>query len=275
LLDLGCGDGRLTAELAHRFPHLVEVLGIDVNEAAISAACARVACEDAGRISFKVGNATDLDLADRCFDVVLLQLVISIVGGLRCRCELLRRVLSLLAKDGRLLLSASGASDDINAEYAELYRKDEPLTGEAHTYLSRGPDGVVLYPTHHFEEEELRSLLVSEGFQILELRRECEASSRRPDQRAWFFYVVATRSACRKRELDAEAKCAANDRESAPQDPGAEPAPKRPRRAALAPGSDAYDAAVFAGLAAMQPLRDSEGCEERGAGESASEESTA
>mmetsp|Transcript_21431 Transcript_21431/g.67566 ORF Transcript_21431/g.67566 Transcript_21431/m.67566 type:complete len:100 (-) Transcript_21431:69-368(-) len=54
-----------------------------------------------------------------------------------------------------------------------------------------GADGSVLYPTHHFEEEELRALLEAEGLRPLHFAVELEASSRRPDQAARFFYVVA------------------------------------------------------------------------------------
>merc|ERR1712194_990339 len=83
---------------------------------------------------------------------------------------------------------------DINAQYAELYKADEPLTGESRTYFSRSAEGDVLYPTHHFTEEELNYLFTGEGLDVVKLIKDREASSRRPDQAAWFLYAVAGRN---------------------------------------------------------------------------------
>lgn len=243
LLDLGCGDGRLTADLAKSFPDY-QILGIDVNEAAIALARERVASLDtslAKRLLFEPGDATArVDAESSSFQVVLLQLVLSVVGGLEQRRKLLGQIRALLAHGGQLLLSASGASEDINAEYAELYKRDEPKTGEKYTYFSRSNDGTILYPTHHFVEEELRGLLCEQGFDVQTCLKEREASSRRPDQAAWFFYVVASVA-----PAQGEKRAADDD---------SEPDAKRRRRNAIAPGSDAFSAAVCVGLSAMQPF---------------------
>lgn len=215
VLDLGCGDGRLTAELSARFPTL-DFLGVDVNKAAVAVARARSVeaeseaqaearrrrtseqgshCAGEPSLMFHVGDVTEVgEEISGDFDLVLVQLVISVVGGVDRRRKLLRVARQRLRPEGRVLLSASGASEDINEQYAELYRKDEPLTGEFRTYLSRGADGQVLYPTHHFTEDELSNLFSAEGLRICRLDREREASSRRPDQAAWFFYAVAGRA---------------------------------------------------------------------------------
>lgn len=238
LLDLGCGDGRLTAELHAQHPGL-RCLGVDVNVGAIAHARARVAPGEEGKLAFDVGDISQMDLGGQRFDVVLLQLVLSVVGGPEKRLRLLRAARALLAQPGgRLLISVSGASADINEEYAELYRRDEPLTREARTYFSRAADGTVLYPTHHFSEAELRDLLATVGLAIVSLAREREASSRRPDQAAWFFYAIAA------------TEDASDDAEMPP------PPQKRARRAAIAPGSEAFTAALCVGIAACKPFDD-------------------
>lgn len=254
-LDLGCGDGRLTLELAETYLGY-EFIGIDVNSDAITVARARGIPEFTKGLSFEVGDIVDIDFASQRFKVVLLQLVISVVGGMNQRRNVLRKIRELLTDDGVLLLSASGVSDDINPEYAQLYRKDRPLTGEIYTYYSRAADGSILYPTHHFTEEELIQLLKDEGFCIAKCTREREASSRRPDQAAWFFYVVAETSHSNKRALVHEDRLGKSANEVLGDCIGASQAPcaKRPRREAITPNSDAYVAAVFAGLSAMAPF---------------------
>jgi len=191
LLDLGCGDGSLTAKIAESYPCLY-LVGVDVNADAIKAACGLALAANMDQLTFQVGNVTELQYPPKVsFNLVLAQLVLSVVGGPEQRKKFLREARSRLIAGGHFLLSASGASDDINAEYQRLYKMDEPVTGEFRTYFSRAADGSILYPTHHFTEEELRYLLESEGFHVEKLLHEREASSRRPDQAAWFFYVVA------------------------------------------------------------------------------------
>jgi hypothetical protein len=92
------------------------------------------------------------------------------------------------------LLSASGVSDDINSTYKELYDADASKTGEQNTYFSRNANGDVLYTTHHFTEDELQKLILSTGcFEIVSFETKMETSSRRPNEAARFFYVVAKR----------------------------------------------------------------------------------
>ena len=50
-------------------------------------------------------------------------------------------------------------------------------------------EGKVLFVTHHFTEQELRDLLTE--FERVEIIKKKETSSRRPDEVAYFFYVVA------------------------------------------------------------------------------------
>ena len=122
LLDVGCGDGRLTKRLHDRG---FSVTGVDVSPAAVRAAQALAATiDETGRpLRFHVADmAADdpprLDAAP--FDVVVCQLVLSIIGDERHRRNLLRHARSNLVPGGWLYLSASGVSDAINRQPAAI-----------------------------------------------------------------------------------------------------------------------------------------------------------
>lgn len=195
LLDVGCGDGRLALRMHDRG---FDVTGIDVSDRAVEAA--RRLAADRGRLDhpprFAVADAaagdTPVGLGEP-FDVVVCQLVVSIVGGPADRDRLLRNCAALLGAGGRLFISASGVSAEVNADYARLYAEDAALTGEAFTYFSRDDAGRVLYATHHFSEAELRGVIAAAGFVDIAIEAVLEASSRRPDERAIFLYATATK----------------------------------------------------------------------------------
>jgi len=192
LLDVGCGTGGIARRL---YEQGFSVLGVDINPDAISSARRLAIPADAsGRglrfeeADFTAERAARIDVGP--FDVVVCQLVLSIVGDSRHRVNLLRNVGQNLRPGGWLFLSASGVSDTINPGYARLYAEDVHLTGERHTYLSRNEAGTVLYMTHHFATGELVGLLETAGFCELTLTTEKESSSRRPDEAAFFHYAT-------------------------------------------------------------------------------------
>ena len=84
-------------------------------------------------------------------------------------------------------------SDSINTGYARLYADDGPLTGEPYSYFSRDEKGTILYTTHHFSAEELVALLEAAGYAEIRVTTEREASSRRPDEAAFFHDVTCRR----------------------------------------------------------------------------------
>lgn len=196
LLDLGCGDGRLSKELSNNGFHVV---GVDVNAEAVVMANERLHQCDGGGGRAVVGDVTTIRLPET-FSCCLCQLLISVVGDVDQRRQLLNTVSHHLMPGGSLLLSASGDSGEINKNYARLYEKDSINTGEERTYYSRDKKGRVLYTTHHFKESELRCLIAEqENLFVEEFHVERETSSRRPDEAAYFFYVVA-----RKRRTEEE-----------------------------------------------------------------------
>lgn len=192
LLDVGCGSGRLSKRLQEQG---FSVLGVDISPAAIRVARSLAAPSAAGECTLRFEEADFAsDQSPRLeagpFDVVVCQLVISIIGDGRNRANLLRHVHDNLRPGGWLVLSASGVSDTINAEYARLYAEDVHLTGEPHTYFSRDERGNVLYMTHHFAADELVRLLEAAGFGEISLTTARETSSRRPDEAAYFLYAT-------------------------------------------------------------------------------------
>jgi len=192
LLDVGCGTGRLSRQLYDRG---FSVLGVDVNADAVGIARKSAVSADATgrRLRFEEADVSSNHgprLDGGPFDVVVCQLVISIIGAVPQRMNLLRHVRRALRPGGWLYLSASGVSDTINAAYARLYDEDFPLTGERHTYLSRDDRCEILYMTHHFTVEELTGLLETAGFGRISITTEQESSSRRPDEAAFFHYAT-------------------------------------------------------------------------------------
>lgn len=195
LLDVGCGTGRLGRRLCDGG---WAVTGVDINPEAIRRARELIPARDErGRMLAFVEADFAAEQAPRIdggpFDVVVCQLVLSIIGAAEHRRHLLGHIRDNLRRGGRLYLSASGVSDTINPGYARLYAEDERLTGERHTYFSRDERGAILYMTHHFAPDELTGLLESSGFGDIVVETVREASSRRPDEAAYFLYATCRR----------------------------------------------------------------------------------
>ncbi len=77
VLDVGCGTGALTAELARRIG-AESVAAVDPSEPSVTACAARVAGADV-----RVGDAETLPFADAAFDVALCQLVVNFMTDAR------------------------------------------------------------------------------------------------------------------------------------------------------------------------------------------------
>ncbi|MDJ1113181.1 methyltransferase domain-containing protein [Microbacterium dauci] len=86
LLDIGCGPGTITVDLARRVAP-GRVLGVDASADVIAQATAHAAAEGVTNVEFAVANAYALDVADGAFDVVhthqLLQHLARPVDALR------------------------------------------------------------------------------------------------------------------------------------------------------------------------------------------------
>ncbi len=184
LLDLGCGSGQVSRMLVERG---FEVVGVDINEAAIRGGAAAENLELHVR---DIASRDGLDLTGPPFRIVVCQLVVSVVGGVAEREALLGNAFDALEPGGWLYLSASEVSDDVNPEYRKLYQDDFPDTRERYSYFSRDDDGNILYMTHHFTGPELGALFDGTGFELTRLSSKTESSSRRPDEAAHFLDAV-------------------------------------------------------------------------------------
>ncbi len=69
VLDVGCGDGRMTWRFA---APARSVLGLDPVAASIEAARASVPAALRGKVAFRVGDVTAVELPPAAFDVVVL-----------------------------------------------------------------------------------------------------------------------------------------------------------------------------------------------------------
>jgi 2-polyprenyl-3-methyl-5-hydroxy-6-metoxy-1,4-benzoquinol methylase len=188
VLDLGCGAGEITRELVGRG---FDVAAVDINLTAIERC--RSTVQGARFYERDVAATRGLVLDEAPFDAVVCQLVVSIVGDADDRVQLLRNAAEVLRPHGALFLSFSGRSEDLNDAYAELYARDVAETQPFGTYWSRNAQGDRLYRTHHFSELEARELLERMGFVEVAIEESIEASSRRPDQRARFYYATCVR----------------------------------------------------------------------------------
>jgi ubiquinone/menaquinone biosynthesis C-methylase UbiE len=79
LLDVGCGPGTITGDLARRL-HPGQVIGIDASPAIVAQARADAVGAGVDSLSFETGTVFDLRFADGAFDVVHAHQVLQHVG---------------------------------------------------------------------------------------------------------------------------------------------------------------------------------------------------
>lgn len=70
VLDIGCGDGKITAQIAERVPLGTVVVGVDVSSSMIKFAREKFPEEKYPNLSFRVCNAEDVDYSNH-FDMCL------------------------------------------------------------------------------------------------------------------------------------------------------------------------------------------------------------
>lgn len=107
VLDIGCGNGPLTIQIAKRYPQ-AEAIGIDYWGRAwefSKSVCNRNAEIEgvAGRVSFERASASSLPFDDEAFDVVASNLVFHEVRDVRDKKKLIKEALRVVKKGGRFV----------------------------------------------------------------------------------------------------------------------------------------------------------------------------
>lgn len=103
VLDIGCGDGKVTAEIAAQVPE-GSVLGIDNSAAMIDLACRQFPSKANKNLSFRVEDARDLPFTDQ-FDVVFSNAVLHWIIDHK---SVLTGISLALKTGGRFLLQMGG-----------------------------------------------------------------------------------------------------------------------------------------------------------------------
>ena len=126
ILDIGCGPGSITADLAALVPQ-GSVIGIDVGPGVIEEARSMAAKRGLKNIGFEVGDAHALDFPDHKFDVIHAHQVLQHIGDPPHALREWQRV----TKQGGIIASREAdsgsaayypASSDL-AEFQGMYRK--------------------------------------------------------------------------------------------------------------------------------------------------------
>ncbi len=101
VVDIGCGDGRSTLQLAAAFPHL-EFLGIDYSESMVEAAVSAVATNPLSNASFAVEDIRRLGSAyyEEAFDVALTDRCLINLGSLDEQTRAIETIADLVAPNG-------------------------------------------------------------------------------------------------------------------------------------------------------------------------------
>ncbi len=126
ILDIGCGDGKVTAVLAHRVPSGA-VVGIDSSAEMIDLAERRYGKTAASRLSFQRLDVRNLEEKDR-FDVVFSN---AALHWIKDPLPVLRRMRRAMKKGGRLLFQMGGRGNARNG--AEVL--DRLISGTWATYF--------------------------------------------------------------------------------------------------------------------------------------------
>jgi SAM-dependent methyltransferase len=125
LLDVGCGPGTLTVDLARRVGPSGFVVGIDLSPAVVQEATAHASAEGAANVTFRTGDFRAGDLPEGSFDVVhahqVLQHLRDPVGALAAMGRLARPGGIVAARDSDYLSFLWTPADPRLDRWREIY----------------------------------------------------------------------------------------------------------------------------------------------------------
>ena len=126
LLDVGCGPGNITGDLASRLGDGV-VVGIDVSEEIIDVAHREALVDERANLRFEVGDVYQLGFADESFDVVHAHQVLQHLGRPVAALGEMRRVLRpggiLAVRDADYGAFVWAPTDPVLDRWMELYHQ--------------------------------------------------------------------------------------------------------------------------------------------------------
>jgi ubiquinone/menaquinone biosynthesis C-methylase UbiE len=125
-LDIGCGNGALSIELARKYPQ-AQVVGIDYwgkNWEYSQGVCENNATVEGvgGRATFQKASASALPFGDETFDVAVSNLVFHEVGDTADKRELVREALRVVKKGGRFAFQDLFLLKQVYGEPQELLK---------------------------------------------------------------------------------------------------------------------------------------------------------
>jgi ubiquinone/menaquinone biosynthesis C-methylase UbiE len=126
LLDVGCGPGNITADLASRLGE-GSVVGVDVSQEVIERARSQYDATTHPNLSFRVANVYELDVAEKSFDVVYAHQVLQHLSRPVDALREIRRVLKpggvLAVRDGDYGSFAWAPRDPVLDRWMALYHE--------------------------------------------------------------------------------------------------------------------------------------------------------
>jgi ubiquinone/menaquinone biosynthesis C-methylase UbiE len=126
LLDVGCGPGNITADLAGRLG-AGSVVGVDLSEEIIETARSQYVGVEHPNLSFEVANVYQLDYAEQSFDVVYAHQVLQHLSQPVEALTEMKRVLKpggrLAVRDGDYGSFAWAPSDPALSRWMDLYHQ--------------------------------------------------------------------------------------------------------------------------------------------------------
>lgn len=151
LLDIGCGDGKITAVLAERLPR-GRAVGIDASAAMVTLAQEHFPAEDYPNLSFRQADAAELDLSER-FDAVFSNATLHWIADHRA---VLRGLGRCLKHGARILFQMGGRGNTLGIEAAFRSRMEDSSWQEYFTGFQK--------PHHYYGPEEYQQWLPEAGF---------------------------------------------------------------------------------------------------------------
>lgn len=160
ILDLGCGDGKITAEIARAIPNGF-VIGVDASAEMIAFAKKKFAPKKFSNLKFQVCDAREISPAKlkQKFDVVFSNAALHWVDDHE---NFLRGAGSVLKSGGRLIISCGGKG---NAHDVFLALRPEMRLARWKNYFRQMPTPYFFYSPDDYEK-----WLPKSGFKIVSLQ---------------------------------------------------------------------------------------------------------